>query len=144
MSESKIQVSFKLPNGTIPLFRGDTIDEVEKLMQDAALSATFVGSMEAFAEACGIGKPSPQQTTPTQAISTVVNTLGATLVSNGGGATRHCLHGKMTAIEGNGKFGLYKGFFCAAPKGATDKCATVYLKPKDADYNKFVPDRVAK
>ena len=47
MSESKIQVSFKLPNGTIPLFRGDTIDEVEKLMQDAALSTTFVGSMEA-------------------------------------------------------------------------------------------------
>ncbi len=99
---------------------------------------------EAFAEACGIGKPSPQQATPTQAISNVVNTLGATLVSNGGAVTRHCLHGKMTAIEGNGKFGLYKGFFCAAPKGATDKCATVYLKPKDADYNKFVPDRVAK
>ena len=56
MSEAKIQVSFKLPNGTIPLFRGDSPEEVETLIQAAVVSQTFIGSLEAFAEAAGIGK----------------------------------------------------------------------------------------
>lgn len=145
MSESKIQVSYKFTNGTIPLFRGDSIEEVEKLIADATLSKTFIGTLEAFAEAAGLTKPAPQPVVnTTQAINTVAKTLGANVISiNGEAPSRHCLHGKMTAIEGNGQWGLYKGFFCAAPKGATDKCATIYLKKKEPDYNKFVADRVA-
>ena len=128
MSESKIQVSFKLPNGTIPLFRGDTVEEVQKLVEVATLSENFIGTLDAFAEAAGINKSAPV-ITQTQAMTNVSQALGASVISiNGAAPTRHCLHGKMTAIEGNGQYGLYKGFFCAAPKGATDKCPTIWVR----------------
>lgn len=143
MSEAKIQVSFKLPNGTIPLFRGDTVEEVQKLVESATLSENFVGTLQAFAEASGIG--SAPVTNSNSNIAYAVSSLGATAVTSSGDApTRHCLHGKMQAIQGEGQYGTYKGFFCGAPKGATDKCKTIYLKKTEPDWNSYVPDKVAK
>lgn len=144
MSEAKIQVSFKLTNGTIPLFRGDTVEEVQKLVEEATLSENFIGTLQAFAEASGIG--SAPATNANSNISYAVASLGATAVTTSGGdsPTRHCLHGKMSAIQGEGQYGTYKGFFCAAPKGATDKCKTIYLKKTEPDWNTYVPDKVAK
>ena len=61
--------------------------------------------------------------------------------SLGGG--RSCKHGKMTAIQGPAKTGgIYKGYFCPSPQGATDKCRTVYINKTDADWNTFVPDKI--
>lgn len=61
--------------------------------------------------------------------------------SLGGG--RSCKHGKMTGIQGPAKTGgIYKGYFCPSPQGATDKCRTVYINKTDADWNTFVPDKI--
>ena len=61
--------------------------------------------------------------------------------SLGGG--RSCKHGKMTAIQGPAKTGgIYKGYFCPSPQGATDKCRTVYVNKSDADWNSFVPYKI--
>jgi hypothetical protein len=145
MSESKIQVSFKLPNGTIPLFRGDTTEEVETLITSAVTSETFVGTLEAFAEAVGLSKPAQVVANPVNNIDYAIASLGATSMTTTGDApTRHCLHGKMSAIQGQGQYGVYKGFFCAAPQGATDKCKTIYLKKTEPDWNSYVPEKMAK
>lgn len=61
--------------------------------------------------------------------------------SLGGG--RSCKHGKMTGIQGPAKTGgIYKGYFCPSPQGATDKCRTVYVNKTDPDWNTFVPDKI--
>jgi len=78
MSESKIQVSFKLPNGTIPLFRGDSTEEVETLITAAVTSETFVGTLEAFAEAVGLSKPAQVVANPTPNVDYAIASLGAT------------------------------------------------------------------
>lgn len=148
VTEKAIQISLKRNSGTIPLFRADTIDEVTALMEQAVVHEKFLATLEALEESL-LGK----QTTPTPAaqsrpsdnqtaaaINTVVNTLGATIVGSSDKPTRHCLHGKMTAVQGIGQFGVYKAFFCAAPKGATDKCSSIYLKKKDPEYASYVPD----
>jgi prophage DNA circulation protein len=149
VTEKAIQISLKRNNGTIPLFRADTVDEITDLMEQAVVHEKFLATLEALEESL-LGKqatPAPaaqrvQTNNQTAAaINNVVNGLGATIVSgNGDRPTRHCLHGKMTAVQGIGQFGVYKAFFCAAPKGATDKCASIYLKKKDSDYESYVPD----
>jgi hypothetical protein len=151
MSESKIQVSFKLPNGTIPLFRGDTTEEVETLITAAVTSETFVGTLEAFAEAAGIGKPTsaPQPVFQNQhAVANVAAALGGTVISEtASGPFKTCLHGRMTAMQGVSKFQageIYKSYMCPAPKGALDKCKSISLKKGTAEWEAFVPDKLAK
>jgi hypothetical protein len=34
----------------------------------------------------------------------------------------------MTYREGTGAKGPWKGYMCAAPKGAVDKCPTIWVK----------------
>jgi hypothetical protein len=151
MSESKIQVSFKLPNGTIPLFRGDTTEEVETLITAAVTSETFVGTLEAFAEAAGIGKPTsaPQPVFQNQhAVANVAAALGGTVISEtASGPFKTCLHGRMTAMQGVSKFQageIYKSYMCPAPKGALDKCKSISLRKGTAEWEAFVPDKLAK
>ncbi len=151
MSESKIQVSFKLPNGTIPLFRGDSTEEVETLITAAVTSETFVGTLEAFAEAAGIGKaPSaPQPVFQNQhAVANVAAALGGTVISEtASGPFKTCLHGRMTAMQGVSKFQageIYKSYMCPAPKGALDKCKSISLRKGTPEWEAFVPDKLAK
>ena len=151
MSESKIQVSFKLPNGTIPLFRGDSPEEVETLITAAVTSETFVGTLEAFAEAAGIGKaPSaPQPVFQNQhAVANVAAALGGTVISETStGPFKTCLHGRMTAMQGVSKFQageIYKSYMCPAPKGALDKCKSISLRKGTPEWEAFVPDKLAK
>jgi hypothetical protein len=153
MSESKIQVSFKLPNGTIPLFRGDTPEEVETLIQAAVVSETFIGSLEAFAEAAGIGR-APSAPQPVfqnqQAVANVAAALGGTVISEtttGSGPFRTCLHGRMTAMQGTSKFQageIYKSYMCPAPKGALDKCKSISIRKGTPEWDAFIPDKLAK
>lgn len=147
MTEKSIQISLKRNSGTIPLFRADTVEEITDLMEQAVMSDKFLATIEALEE-CLLGKqatPVVQQAQSNNqtaaAINNVVSGLGATIATdNGNRPTRHCLHGKMTAVQGIGQFGVYKAFFCAAPKGASDKCDSIYLKKRDLEYATYVPD----
>ena len=151
ISEHQIQVSFKLPNGTIPLFRGNTVEEIQKLVEEATLSPNFVGTLQAFAEAAGISdKPQQPVFQSAQAVRNVASSLGATVVSetttSNGSPFRTCLHGRMTAMQGTSKFQkgeIYKSYMCAAPKGALDKCKSISVKKGTPEWDAFVPDKIA-
>ncbi len=77
-------------------------------------------------------------------ITTTATALGAT-ASSGGGAIAYakkalggsavtdtsnpdCKHGAMAFRSGVGQKGPWKGWMCAAPKGAVDKCETVWIR----------------
>lgn len=52
---------------------------------------------------------------------------------------RSCNHGKMTARQGTGKDGkIWRGYFCNAPQGATDKCKNIYIYPSMPEWHTFV------
>lgn len=82
-------------------------------------------------------------------VSSLVKSTGTTLgASNGGGAIAYakaalgakevtpaptgdapdCKHGTMSFRSGVGQKGPWKGWMCAAPKGAVDKCDTVWVR----------------
>lgn len=146
MTEKAIQISLKRATGTIPLFRADTVDEITELLESAVMHPTFIKNLEALEEALLGAQPvpaQPKQPSTVNAVNLVAEKLGATIVQTGEAPSRHCLHGKMTAIEGEGQWGLYRGFFCPAPKGATNKCKNVYLKKTEPEWDSFVADKVA-
>jgi len=51
---------------------------------------------------------------------------GTTVVPDG--AAPDCKHGSMAFRSGVGQKGPWKGWMCAAPKGAVDKCETVWIR----------------
>ena len=52
--------------------------------------------------------------------------LGATTIPDS--ENPDCKHGKMSFRSGVGQKGPWKGWMCAAPKGAADKCETVWVR----------------
>lgn len=112
---TKFQVNFKSPDGTLINLYAASKEELEALLTAAQDFSALIGSVsQAFS---GSSAPAPVRNfTPAVAVSSVA--------SNG----NVCKHGEMVYREGVGAKGPWKGYMCAAPKGATDKCSTIWVK----------------
>ena len=119
-SEStKFQVNFKAPDGTLVNLYAANKEELEALLTAAQDFSALIGSVsQSFAGA----RPAP-------AVSSggVSRPAPAPAVAAGGDVPT-CRHGVMAYKEGVSAKGPWKGYMCAAPKGATDKCATIWAK----------------
>lgn len=149
-TEAPISITIKTAAGSLVTVRASTSDELDQLVAEGYGSiVSAVQELEA-----GIRQSAPAPMSAAQ----VAQSLGGQVVdadSFGGGPVtapatsipslggRNCAHGKMTAIQGTGKDGsTYRGYFCAAPKGAFDKCKNQYVKAGSPEWNTFVPDQV--
>lgn len=147
MQEATFVVNVKTDKGTIVTLRNDDKEALTAHLESLALDERFIGSLKAIEEALGTKPSAPRPTVESVAKAfnatpvTSYQNVASVVTPDGSAPTRHCLHGKMTAIAGPAKNGgTYKGFFCPAPQGATDKCKTQYVNPKDADFASFVAD----
>jgi hypothetical protein len=70
------------------------------------------------------------QAAPAPTVAAVAQAFNATPVATpapqGGGNS--CRHGVMTLRSGVGQKGPWSGYMCAAPKGAPDKCDTIWVR----------------
>jgi hypothetical protein len=148
MQEATFVVNVKTDKGTIITLRSDDKDTLAANLEAMTLDERFVGSVKALEETLGLRQVKPSQPMSVDEVAKAFNatpvathTVASVVTPNGSAPTRHCLHGKMTAIQGPAKNGgIYKGFFCPAPQGAADKCKTQYVNAKDADFASFVAD----
>jgi len=151
-TEAPITVTFKSARQTLITVRADTPEQfADTIAHGITVLADAVGEAE-FAITEVVGSPASvaalrTQVTKAEAIETAAQKLGAIVVSesaagpNPGSPDRFCVHGRMNRLEGMGQYGLYKGFFCPSPKGATDKCKTQYVKKNEAEYENFYADK---
>ena len=112
---TKFQVNFKLSDGTLVNVYATTQAELEAQLttiQDVSLLIHGVSQ--------SLGNSSPSQSS---APSKPSAPAPLKVVE---GSSPACKHGNMTFREGVGAKGPWKGWMCAAPKGATDKCATIW------------------
>lgn len=116
-SEStKFQVNFKAPDGTLVNLYAANKEELEALLTAAQDFSALIGSVsQSFSGARGA-----------PAVSSGAVSRPAPAVASGDVPT--CRHGVMAYKEGVSAKGPWKGYMCAAPKGATDKCATIWVK----------------
>ena len=148
-TEAPISITVKTPAGSLVTVRAEHGDELDQLVS-SALDAIKSAVTELEAAAKGVTPVQNQPMAPAQ----VAASLGASIIDNtpvasgGWGSApsingRNCPHGKMTAIQGTGKDGqMYRGYFCAAQKGAIDKCRNQYVRAGSPEWNTFVAEQV--
>lgn len=152
--EAKFSANFKPGSAPMLTIRGDSADEFESAIQ-ACLDKSIHETIQSFDDvyqgqfASKAAPTAPRPAAPAApAVSShmqqVAQSLGATIINTSDSGGQTCLHGKRTAIQGTGKNGsTYKGYFCASPKGALDKCKTIYVDKNSPEWSTFQPDRVA-
>jgi len=118
---TKFQINYKLNDGTLINLYAATVTELESGLADLAMNAMNIRATGA--ELSGGQAPAPT-------VAAVAQQFNATPVAapapSGGGNT--CRHGAMTLRSGVGQKGPWSGYMCAAPKGAPDKCDTIWVR----------------
>ena len=108
---TKFQVNYKLPDGTLINLYATDVRELESGLTDLSMvSALITSTADTFR---GAGSPA-SVSGAAPAVQPSANT---------------CKHGSMTYREGvNAQGKAWKGYMCNAPKGATDKCQTIWVR----------------
>jgi hypothetical protein len=118
---TKFQINYKLNDGTLINLYATDVKELETGLTDLAMVATLIKSTGA--ELGGV----PAQAAPT--VAAVAQAFNATPVAAPAPASGNtCRHGAMTLRSGVGQKGPWSGYMCAAPKGAPDKCDTIWVR----------------
>jgi hypothetical protein len=111
---TKFQINYKLSDGTLVNLYATDVKDLETSLTDLQMvSALIVSTNDQFHSL----RPAAPLPGP-----------GAAPVAASSGTGNSCKHGTMVYREGVGAKGPWKGYMCAAPKGATDKCQTIWVR----------------
>jgi hypothetical protein len=117
---TKFQVNYKLADGTLVNIYATSQNELESSLTSISDLATLVTTTGTTLGA------TPQSSGG--AIAYAKKALGATTLPASDATAPDCKHGTMSFRSGVGQKGPWKGWMCAAPKGAADKCDTVWIR----------------
>ena len=122
------QANFKLADGTLINIYAADVRELEAGLADVSMNAL---NIIATGKDLTQGSVAPAAVSPT--VSAIAAQLNATPVAAPVAAApaaggNSCKHGAMVYKEGVSAKGPWKGYMCAAPKGATDKCDTIWVR----------------
>jgi hypothetical protein len=122
---TKFQVNYKLPDGTLVNIYAANVQELETGLADIAMNALNIRTTSN--DLSGYIAP-PATAAPT--VASVAAAFNATPVAAAApaGGDQSCRHGVMAFRSGTSAKGPWKGYMCAAPKGATDKCETIWIR----------------
>lgn len=119
-TNTKLQVNFKLTNGDLINIYADNQQELESgltTVQDlASLISSVSQSLNGVAKLMEVASP----------VAAVA--ASAPIAASTATGAYTCKHGEMVFKQGVGDNGPWKGYMCAAPKGAPDKCKAKYLR----------------
>jgi hypothetical protein len=120
---TKFQVNYKLPDGTLINLYAATVTELESGLADLAMNALNI-------RATGVELGASAAPAPAPTVASVAAAFNATPLPPIDAPVREqvCRHGVMAFREGTSSKGPWKGYMCAAPKGATDKCDTIWVR----------------
>jgi hypothetical protein len=120
---TKFQINYKLNDGTLINLYAADVRELETGLTDLSMVSALIKSTGT--ELAGV----PAQAAPT--VAAVAQQFNATPVAAApvqSGGANSCKHGAMTLRSGVGQKGPWSGYMCAAPKGAPDKCETIWVR----------------
>ena len=123
---TKFQINYKLNDGTLINLYAATVQELESGLADLAMNAMNIRATGA--ELAG-GAPAPTVAAVAQQFNAApVHSLDDRVNPPATGNGNSCKHGQMSLRSGVGQKGPWSGYMCAAPKGAPDKCETIWVR----------------
>ena len=122
---TKFQVNYKLSDGTLINLYAASVAELEAGLADLAMNALNIRATGNELSGGAVAAPAPAPT-----VASVAAAFNATPVASAPAqdGSKTCRHGVMAFREGTSSKGPWKGYMCAAPKGATDKCETIWVR----------------
>jgi len=121
---TKFQINYKLSDGTLINLYAADVKELETGLADLGMVATLIRSTGNDLHGATAAN-SPTVAAVAQAFNaTPVAAAPAPAAASG----NTCRHGAMTLRSGVGQKGPWSGYMCAAPKGAPDKCDTIWVR----------------
>jgi hypothetical protein len=122
---TKFQINYKLNDGTLINLYAATVTELESGLADLAMNAMNIRAT-GFELSGGSAPTAPAPTVAAVAASFNATPVAAPApVAAGGNA---CKHGPMVYKTGTSTKGPWQGWMCSTPKGATDKCDTIWVR----------------
>lgn len=116
---TKFQVNFKSPDGTLINLYASSKEELEALLTTAQDFAPLIGSVSQ-----SLGGSASVAPVRNSAPASSGNKPSAPVE----GQAPTCAHGPMTFREGVSAKGPWKGWMCPAPKGAPNKCDAIFVR----------------
>ena len=122
---TKFQINYKLADGTLINLYAASVTELEAGLADLAMNALNIRATGNELSGGVVAAPAPAPT-----VASVAAAFNATPVASAPAqdGSKICRHGVMAFREGTSTKGPWKGYMCAAPKGATDKCETIWVR----------------
>jgi hypothetical protein len=122
---TKFQVNYKLADGTLINLYATSVVELESGLADLAMNALNIRATgnELSGGTAPVAAPAPT----VAAVAAAFNATPVAAAAPAGG-DQSCRHGVMAFRSGTSAKGPWKGYMCAAPKGATDKCETIWIR----------------
>lgn len=122
---TKFQINYKLADGTLINLYAQDVKDLETGLNDLGMVAALI---KATAADLGGGNATAAAV---QNIQAQFNATPVAVTSTGqdaAGAAKMCRHGQMAFKTGTSAKGPWQGYMCAAPKGAPDKCDTIWVR----------------
>ena len=125
---TKFQVNYKLADGTLINIYAADVRELEAGLADVSMNAlNIITTGRELTQ----GSVAPAAVSPT--VSNIAAQFNATPVaapvtSAPAAAGNSCKHGPMTYKTGTSAKGPWQGWMCPTPKGALDKCDTIWVR----------------
>ena len=119
---TKFQVNYKLPDGTLINLYAKDVKDLEVGLTDLAMVSTLIKSTGREL----LGGASAPTTASVAAQFNEPQVQPVAVQSNG--QAHACRHGEMAFRSGTSTKGPWKGYMCSAPKGAPDKCDTIWVR----------------
>ena len=118
---TKFQVNYKLADGTLINLYATDVKDLETGLTDLSMVASLIKSTSA--ELSGGNATAA-------AVQNIQAAFNATPVAASVEApgSKQCKHGVMAFKTGTSARGPWQGYMCAAPKGAVDKCETIWVR----------------
>ena len=122
---TKFQVNYKLPDGTLVNLYAKDVKDLETGLTDLSMVSTLIKTTGRELLG-GASAPAPTVESIARQFETPPQAQPVAVQSNGQAHT--CRHGEMAFRSGTSAKGPWKGYMCAAPKGAVDKCDTIWVR----------------
>ena len=123
---TKFQINYKLADGTLINLYAADVKDLETGLTDLSMVASLIKSTSvelAGGNATASAVAAITQSYPA-AQPVAVTSSGQDVAST----VKMCKHGQMSYRTGTGQKGPWQGYMCAAPKGAPDKCETIWVR----------------
>ena len=123
---TKFQINYKLADGTLINLYATDVKDLETGLVDLAMVAQLIKSTAA--DLSGGATAAAVQNIQAQFAATPVHPLDDRANPAAQPGTKQCRHGVMAFKTGTSARGPWQGYMCAAPKGAVDKCETIWVR----------------